>query len=183
VWSTAVRTAGGACYGDPASAGYNDSLAILVGSNYGKNQAITAVAYHNGSSGTAEIELLLRSSYTATQVFQYEVTVGPTGISIVKWQGNQGAFSFLPLINGTTGSYIGGGLNNGDTFVAAITGDATTTTITVTQNGTLIAQANDTIGISGNAPYVTGNPGIGFDIGGGGTAANIGWKSYSVVTT
>jgi hypothetical protein len=182
VWNTTVRTVGGAgAFGDPASSAFNDTVAVLVG-NYGAHQTATGVVYHPAGSGSAELELHLRLSYNATQIFTYEIDfVVPTlSVAIVKWRGNQGNFINLPLVNGTSGTYAA--LKDGDVVVAEISGDASTAVITVKLNGILIAQAIDSVAVSGSAPYASGNPGIGFDVGAGGNSANLGWKRFSVVS-
>jgi chitodextrinase len=181
VWHKTMRSIGGVgAFGDPAAYGLDDSVSVLTGSGYLKDQTITAAVHKvAGDPGATELELHLRLSFNATQIFTYEVDLIPNGLNIAKWTGNQGSYLLLPLINGTNGVFATP-LQDGDVFVATISGDSSLSTITVTQNGTLIARANDSAAISGSAAYVSGNPGIGGD---NATSANLlAWKSYSVST-
>jgi hypothetical protein len=181
VWRKTMRSSGGVgAFGDPASVGVDDSVSVLTASGYLKDQTITAVVHKAaGDPGATELELHLRLSFNATQIFTYEVDLIPNGLNIAKWTGNQGSYLVLPLTSGTNGVFATP-LQDGDVFVATISGDSSLSTITVTQNGTLIARANDSAAISGSAAYVSGNPGIGGD---NATSANLlAWKSYSVTT-
>jgi hypothetical protein len=168
--------------GSSGASSFNDSISRLTGTGYQKNQTITATLFVAGSGGSTEVELHVRTSFNSTQIFTYEfdISFATNSVIIVKWKGDIGDITILPFTNGTDGTGLT--LSNGDVFVAAITGDATLSTLTLKQNGTLIAQANDSTAISGIAPYVTGNPGIGGDDGNG-QSNNVGWKNYSVVTS
>lgn len=166
VFNNPVSTTGGHAVG-LNSTGFNDSIAQLVG-NYGPNQTITAVAYHPGASGAAEIELHLRMDTHANgDVFTYEVDIIPSlsEINLVDWHGAQGTITQL-----TTGAITG--VADGDTFVASLIGNQ----FTIKQNGTTI--------ISFNQPNARtfGTPGIGLDAGTPTNGANFGWKSFSVTT-
>ena len=183
VWATAARSESGAAFGDPASAGTNDSVVALVGA-YGKTQTVTATLRRGATTGGEEAEIHVRLSFNATQIFSYEIDIVGSSVVIVKWTGNQGSIFNLPYTNGTNGFCVGNVIPvNGDVFVVAITGDATLSTITVRQNGTLIAQADDSAAISGTAAYIVGNPGLGWDVGASGSYNQLGWDSFRVVTS
>jgi chitodextrinase len=189
IWNTRVRTAGGVAFGDPQSAGVNDSVAFLTGTGYLKNQTVTATVYKAGDAGSAELEIHLRGSFDGTQIFSYEIDIF-NGIVPVKWYGTQGTYLILPYTFGN--GHLAPGTNDvpedGDIFTASIVGDANQSTISVYQtvggvgSPILIMQAQDSAAISGSAPFVTGNPGIGFDVGAGGTWNLVGWKEFSVDT-
>jgi hypothetical protein len=162
---------------------FNDTVAVLTGS-WAKNQTITAVVRRGTTTGAEELELHLRLSYDMSIIWTYEVDITPSGVVVAKWLGSQGNYVNLPPTNGTSGNYPGGKRPaNGDVFEAAVTGDATLTTITVKMNGVLILQSNDSVAISGTTPYTSGNPGIGFDVGAVGAYDQLGWDSFSVLAT
>ena len=184
-WTTRVRTTGGNAFCDPASSGFNDCVAILQDQTYYKDQVAEATLYLSGGAlGSNETELILCATYNSTQIFLYECLFlfASTGVLIVKWQGNQGTITVLPFTNGTAGGYVGSVLpSDGTVFRCEVTGDASLRTIKIYQDNTLIAQADDSVAISGDAPYITGAPGIAFDNAGAQQGA-VGWKDYSVVT-
>ena len=166
-----VITTGGHAVG-PNSSGDNDAVAQLVGT-YGRDQVITAHAYHSGASGPAEIELHLRMLTIAPdQIYTYEVDIIPSlsEINLMKWSGNQGSVVQLTSVPIS-------GVNDGDTFVASAVGPANATVFTVKLNGTTILTYTDT------SAFVTGNPGIGFDAGNPSDGDNFGWVDYSVTTS
>src|SRR5262249_343878 len=136
------------------------------------------------TTGAEEVELHLRMSYDATRIWTYEVDFTPSVVVVAKWRGDQGNYVNLPAVNGTSNAYPGGRqLRNGDVVEPSITGAATLSTITVKLNGGVILQSNDSAAISGSAAYVTGNPGIGFDVGKVGTYNQFGWSSFAVTAT
>lgn len=174
VWNTSVRSvANTAAFGDPASAGTNDSIVCLTGNTYGKTQTVTGVVYRNGSFGSAEIELHVLMSFNTTQVFTYELDLTPSGVFVVKWLGTQNSISVL---NGSGDAYDTP-LADGDVWEFKAFYVSTTLHLEARQNGVLISSVTDA------SPYTTGNPGMGFDVGAGGTFNHLGWKSYSAVTT
>lgn len=165
-----VSTTGGNAVGLLSSV-TNDSVAHLVGA-YGRDQTVTCTVFHNGSSGSAEIELHLRCTFLTNQVKTYEIDIVPSQdvCVIVKWNGDQGDFTNLA----SSGSL--GGAADGDVFKASCIGPSNNTVITVYKNNVQIVQATDT------SAYVTGNPGMGFDAGNPTNGALFGWKDFSVVT-
>jgi hypothetical protein len=145
---------------------YDDSVAVLKGT-FGADQearatvfsTVTAAAYY------AEVELLLRGTVsTAGTVQTYEVvfSVNPSAqtqgsyCEIVKWFGPSTGgpgVQFLSL----TGQQTITAPTTGAVVRARIVGN----TITAYINSTQVAQITDSVGLSGTAPYTTGNPGIG----------------------
>jgi hypothetical protein len=179
VWNTTVRSENGAAFGDPLSAGFNDTVSVLTGS-WPKDQTVTATVRRGTTTGGEEIELHLRLSYDASNIWTYEVDFTPSGVVVAKWRGPQGSYVNLPPTNGTSNAYAGGRRpQDGDVVEASITGDASMSTITVKLNGALILQSNDSVFISSSAAYTGGNPGIGFDVGKAGTFNQLGWALFS----
>lgn len=165
-----VITTGGHAVG-PSSNGDNDSIAQLVGT-YGRDQTITARAYHSGSSGAAEIELHLRMRTLSTgEVYTYEVDIIPSlsEINLMKWSGTQGSVVQLATVAISA-------VNDGDTFVASAIGPGNATVFTIQLNGTTLLTYTDT------SAFTAGNPGIGLDAGNSSDGANFGWADFSVTT-
>lgn len=178
VWTNAVKKLGGVAIDAGAATSFNDAVAVLVGS-WNAHQRVTCTISVAGAFATSEVEIHLRFSFNSTQIFAYEVDCVPSGVAIEKWTGTQGSVFNLPLTNGTTGSYVGSVQpSSGDQFQAEITDSGGVATIKVWQivsgASTLIAQADDSLAISGTAIHTTGNPGIGFDNGNG----NVGWTDF-----
>lgn len=187
-WTSRVRTTGGNAIGDPAASSTNDAIACLVGAYY-KNQKVTAKMFIGGAlTGAEETELHVLTTFSGANIFTYEMDMAPALTAIfafVKWQGAQGLITVLPFINGTTGNYVGNTCSDGDIFEFSVVDEnlsPASLLLTLKQNGTIIAQARDTLAISGTAPYTNGTPGIGFD-NGGANNANCGWADYAAVTT
>jgi hypothetical protein len=164
---TLVDTSGGIAYGtQTGSGGYDDSYAHLSG--FSANQSGTGVIHLDSSidgSCTHEVEILLRMADSANTARGYECNLAYNGAyaEIVRWNGAIGDFTYL-----ARGS-VPGGVHDGDTLSASIVG----TTITLTVNGTQIAQATD-------STFASGNPGIGFWRGGAcGRTGDYGFTSYT----
>ena len=160
---TFVDTEGGIAFGTQVlgmnrsgPGAYNDSYAYLSG--FAADQRASAVV-HQGTIDpgcTHEVEILLRWSDADHVAQGYECNLAYDGsyAQIVRWNGPVGDFTYLG-----SGS-VPGGVHDGDTLAASITG----TRITLSVNGVVTATADD-------ASYATGNPGIGFWRGDGGCGA------------
>lgn len=148
---------------------YDDSIAHLSTSlaTYSPNQYAQGTVYKAAgytTSGSHEVELLLRFQITAHNARGYEVLWGIAGyIAIVRWNGPLG--NYTPLLENVSPGI--GAPVDGDVLRAEITGN----TITVYKNGSLVATASD-------STQASGQPGMGLWPIDGATAANLGWKSY-----
>lgn len=153
---TAVRTNGNLALGTQTSATtgcYCDSLALLTG--FSANQRVSAVVNFTGartsSTGTHEVELILRGTISAHSISLYEVNIGYS----------QGAGWYMQImkLNGPMGTFEevdqGGAplpdVKTGDVFSAEIQGS----TIRAYLNGVLYRSATD-------STITSGQPGIGF---------------------
>lgn len=163
---TTTNKAFGTQDGNQAVGVYNDSVAILRGT-FGKNQRVTATAFNTLPSGAyyAEAELWGRGRITPNNTRGYEVLFSTNSASqtqgsyveIAKWLGPVGGagVQFVSLTGGQVA--LPGGLAAGDVASATFIDD----TITAYRNGVQVAQVTDSVGLSGTAPYVDGNPGLG----------------------
>lgn len=161
-----IRTTPGKAFGNQtgSSGVYDDSVSLLTGP-WGPDHevqgtifsSVTAAAYY------AEVELHLRGTLASHSIQTYEVlfSVNPSArtqgsyCEIAKWFGSQGGATF----NGQslTGQIAITAPVTGDIVRARIVGN----TISAYINGVLVASIADSVGLSGTAPYVTGNPGMG----------------------
>jgi len=180
-WS-AVQIVGGRAFGTQTGPlAYDDSFAILNGA-FAADQQCSAVVYRNPSliGVDHEVELLLRATVSAHSAKFYECDFAHHGgLWVVKWLGPLaqavGDGGFIQIAN-FSGGFIP--LVDGDVLKAQIVGN----TISVWVNATLKGTVTDTVGLSGTAPYTTGNPGIGFfTIDGGGASPNtdLGFTSFT----
>lgn len=191
VFTNGMFTLGGRAFGAAAASGTNDAVACLVGA-YLPNQDITAVFYENGGTiGAAEIELHLNVTFNSTDIHLYECDmINGQSVNLVKWQGPQSSIFIFTLEAGTTGNAVTGSFINGDEVRFRSTGLAANRLLQVYHRrpggggfaSTLIAQTHDTTAISGDAPLIAGTPGMGGD-NGGANFLNLGWESFSVVTS
>jgi hypothetical protein len=153
---TAVRTNGAIAFGTQTSATtgcYCDSLALLTG--FSANQRVSAVVKFTGtrtsSTGTHEVEIILRGTINAHSISLYEVNIGYSQAA--------GWYMQIIKLNGPMGTFVeidqGGSplpdVKTGDVFTAEIQGS----TIRAYLNGTLYRSATD-------STITTGQPGIGF---------------------
>ncbi len=174
-WTT-VDTAGGTAFGTQAlgvsrsgPTGYDDSYAYLDG--FSPDQEASAVVSLGtiDTSCTHEVEVLLRWDDGAHLAQGYECNVAFDGsyAQIVRWNGAVGDYMYLG-----SGS-VPGGVRDGDTVSARVTGGH----ITLSVNGTVRATADD-------ATYPDGNPGIGFWRGdsGCGTLGDYGFTSFQATS-
>ncbi|MEQ1504041.1 MAG: hypothetical protein ABMB14_17495 [Myxococcota bacterium] len=151
---TNVRSAGGIAFGTQTGFdGYDDSIALLTG--FGADQRVSAVVRSDGArspaTGTHEVELILRGSYTPQFQTLYECNLGYAGdagwyAQIVVLDGPIGTFRDITI--GLTSSLE---IHDGDLFTAEIVGD----TIRTYVNGEPVAMAVD-------GSITSGQPGIGF---------------------
>jgi hypothetical protein len=170
-----VRTTTGLAFGtQDGSGGYDDSSAIQTGT-WGASQWAKAVVSVSADSATyREVELRLRFNLGANSATGYEINfstvVGDQYIQVVNWKGGLGSFN---LVNATS-AY---GVVNGDTVMATVSGTGDSTVIKAYLNGSLVLTADD-IG-SGDTPWNSGNPGMGFYLEGtSGENADFGFSSW-----
>ena len=151
---TNVRTGGGLAFGTLTGlGGYEDSIALLSG--FAANQRVTATVHftsnRSAATGTHEVELILRGSYTAHVQHLYECNLGYAGAT--------GWYSQIVRMNGAIGDFTDittsvsplPDIKDGDVFTAEIVGSVISTYV----NGVKTTTATD-------ATHATGQPGIGF---------------------
>lgn len=171
-WTT-VETANGIARGTQAlgvsrsgPGQYNDSYAYLSG--FPPDQQASGVIHLGNidASCTHEVEILLRWGDSAHAARGYECNLAYDGsyAQIVRWNGPVGDFTYLG--SGT----VPGGVHDGDTLSASITGDR----ISLAVNGVERATAQD-------STFAAGEPGIGLWRGssGCGTLGDYGFTSYT----
>jgi len=169
-----VQTSPGLAWGvGPCPTEYADPTAILKGT-WGPDQTLRAKAHVTSPNPKyyQEIELRLRTTVKAHSITGYEINIGVSHayVQIVRWNGPLADFTYLgstctyPAVCGQVNGYT---ISNGDVAVATIKGNK----IDVYVNGKLIATVTD-------STYSTGNPGIGFNFGCGGTYSDFGWSSF-----
>lgn len=168
---TDVRTSGGIAYGtNGVTNGYDDSYSILSG--FGPNQTVEAVVYRSSSLNrnvTHEVELALRFSDDANNARGYECLFAFYGqIQIVRWNGGIGNFTVL---SATGPQHIYREFQSGDVIKASMIGN----TISVYVNGTLVAQAVDSM-------FQSGQPGMSFFTRPGGNSAHFGLTSLTATS-
>jgi hypothetical protein len=151
---TNVRTNGSIAYGTQTGfGGYDDSIALLTG--FGPDYRISAVVHFAGTrssnTGSHEVELILRGSYTPHIQHLYECNLGYS---------SAGWYAQIMRMDGVSGAYTDIGnavvtafpaVKDGDVFTAEVSG----TTIRSYLNGVQLLTATD-------SAYPTGQPGIGF---------------------
>lgn len=170
-----VQTSIGYAWGvGPCRVSYADPTAILKGA-WGPDQTVQATARIRATDTSyyQEIELRLRTTVRAHRMAGYEVNFGVSHayLQIVRWNGPLADFTYLGsscTYPSVCGQVTGFTIHNGDVAKAIISGG----TISVYVNGTLRATATD-------STYTTGNPGIGYNYGCGGTYANFAWENFS----
>jgi hypothetical protein len=167
-----VQTATNLAYATNINNGtYDDSLALIKSSVCapGNDQFAEGVYSLDGAytpPGSHETELILRGTFQSGPNYGplYEISCPwHSDISVIRQDGTLGGFTVL---SGTgSGSGI---LVNGDVIRAKIVGN----TITVYKNGVSILVVVD-------STITTGQPGMGFFVGAGGTQNKIGWSSWN----
>lgn len=169
---TNVQTTTGLAFGtESGSGGYDDSTAV-VGGSWGANQMAQATAHtvNQNDNLYEEVELRLRTTITAHSITGYEINFRCTSnttqyVQIVRWNGPLGSFTYV-------NTAVGPGLHDGDLVKATILGS----TITAYINGTMVVQGTD-------STYPSGNPGVGFFLGGalpsGGANSDYGFTNFT----
>lgn len=171
IFTNAVQKSGGFAIDGGTATGFNDAVATLVYGTWTGNLRLTSTLHIGGAIGAAEVEFHCNTTYNATQLFLYETDFTNGGMIGVKWLGDQSSIFILPATGGL-GGWVGSvPPSNGDIIIQERTDNGTVVTINVWQKisgvSTLVYQYKDSLAISGTAPYLTGQPGIGFDNGGG----------------
>jgi len=168
---TLVETASGVASGtQTGNGGFDDSYAHLSG--FPADQRASAVVHRDAvidPGCTHEVEILLRWSDDVHDAHGYECNLAYDGsyAQIVRWEGPFGQFTYIG-----SGS-VPGGVHDGDTLAASAIGGH----ITLSVNGTEVAQADD-------ATFVDGDPGIGFWRGGPcGARGDYGFTSFTAEPT
>jgi hypothetical protein len=107
---------------------------------------------------THEVEILLRWADAPHSARGYECNFAYDGgyVQIVRWNGRLGDFTYLAGETAPGGGKVSGGIHEGDTVSARITGSV----ITAYVNGVQLATAKD-------STWQNGDPGMGFWRGGG----------------
>jgi hypothetical protein len=154
------------------SGAYNDSYAALSG--FPPNQSASAVIHLDSTidrSTTHEVEILLRITDDSNKLTAYECNFAYDGSYCQIVRLDSTSFTYLAGPNAGQGS-VAGGLHEGDVVSAKIIGS----TITSYVNGKQVAQATD-------STYPTGNPGMGFWLGGPSTTPNSYYSFTSFTAT
>ena len=147
---------------DDSIAHLSTSVATFASNQYAQGTVYKAAGYT--TSGSHEVELLLRFQTTAHNARGYEILWGISGyVAIVRWNGPLG--NYTPLYDPGVGSISVPA--DGDVLRAEIIGS----TISVYKNGNLVKSVTDTT-------YASGQPGMGFWPVDGATPQNLGWKSF-----
>lgn len=166
-----VATSPGRAFGlESGVTGYDDATALLTGT-WGPNQSAEATVFasHQNDKLWQEVELRLRSSFSAHVATGYEILFRCSKskqayADIVRWDGPLGKFTYLSHKEGA--EY---GVAEGDVVKATMVGNV----ITVYKNGVKMNQVTD-------GTFATGRPGMGFFLQGGtGTNRDYGFTSYS----
>jgi len=162
-----VQTTPGFAFGVSEPTQFGDANAILTGA-WGPDQTLTGTIKVTTIPAQGEVELHLRMTMTSNNIKGYEVLC-PTqnnpgyGVQIVRWNGPNGKYAYLPQ-TGNTGAHQ---CLNGNVIKATITG-TNPVVINVYLNGSSTpftsATDNGTASNPGGAagPWTSGNPGIGF---------------------
>jgi chitodextrinase len=167
-----VRTTPGLAFGtEIGNTGFDDSTAILSG-NWGPDQTCQATVHSvNQNSGNyEEVECRLRSAISAHSNTGYEINFrcvhdGTQYVQIVRWNGLLGSYTYV-------NTAAGPGIKDGDVVKATISGN----TITAYINNVQIVQGID-------STYSSGNPGMGFYLGGGANNSDYGFASFAASDT
>lgn len=169
-WKT-IRTTGGRAHAVAYTDQYDDAYAILSG--FPPNVQAEATIYKNGPG--YETELLFRMAHTSNSVRGYEClfNVDGAGMTLVRWNGPRGDFTFLRL------SVYGGSpvAVTGDKIRGSMVGSLLRLWFIPIKTGipVLIAQAND-------STFADGQPGIAFYAHAPVVLTDFGFSDYSVVS-
>jgi hypothetical protein len=163
-----VNTTPALAYGtETGNNGYDDSTAVLTGT-WGSNQTVEATVHSVNQTDNVyeEVEIRLRSALSSHVATGYEINfrcskTSAAYVQIVRWDGGLGKFTYVATQGGV-------GVQDGDVVKATIVGNVITAYI----NGAQVVQGTDDT-------YTTGNPGMGFFLGG---ATGINTKDYGFST-
>jgi hypothetical protein len=166
-WANIATTPGLAYGTETGNGGYDDSTALLTGT-WGSNQTAEATVHSVNQTDNVyeEVEIRLRSALSANVATGYEINfrcskTSQAYVQIVRWDGGLGKFTYVATQGGV-------GVQNGDVVKATIVGNVITAYI----NGQQVLQGTD-------STYITGNPGMGFFLGG---ATGINTQDYGFST-
>jgi hypothetical protein len=183
---TLCQSSSGRIFGTNTVGGTADSYAYLDPSvGLGNDYTITGVVHRDATvlDGITdyEIELHIRMSDDASDVFTYELdlsnTIGGSGYQFVRWTGTNG--SFTDLSSQVTDSGLAHGTpQDGDTYTISVTGLA----VVVKVNGSTMFTYTLGSGTGDTSPLTTGNPGVGFDLSAGAVNGLLAWNSWSVTS-
>jgi hypothetical protein len=166
-WHNVVTTPGLAM-GTDSPAPYSDPVAILTGT-WHPDQIVEATVYSINQTETYEqgVELRLRNTITAHSITGYEILfrclkTASAYVAVIKWNGPLADFVYLDIKYGA--QY---GVTTGDIVKASIIGNK----IEVYINNVLVTSGVDN-------SFATGNPGLGFNFGCGGTYSDFGFSKF-----
>lgn len=187
-----VQTNGTMAFGVSEPTGFGDPTAVLTGS-WGPTQTVqgTVKVVNTPASGGCchEVEVRLRNTISASSISGYEAycSIVPQAgyCHIAGWGGANGTFKNLDECAGISDSTT---LVNGDVLKATASG-SNPTTVTLYVNNVQKLQIVDNGNIGGNClyngdnahhgPYTSGNPGLGFFIGGASDWSSWGISSFT----
>lgn len=175
-WTT-LQEGGGVLFGSQDnSGGFDDSYAHLLG--YGPNQRAWGRIAKGATSGTMEVEILLRVTDSAGSCKLYECNLAHDGVyaQIIRWKGPIGTsgadFEYLAF-NAATAVPA-----DDDVFMAEISGNIITSYL----NGVVQATADITTTSGGpTAIYPTGNPGVATYRDHGAASTTYGFKTFNAL--
>jgi hypothetical protein len=157
-----MNTAGGRCFGENFSLGYDDCVAIINPARiaFGPSQVIRAsffkqVGYASGS--THEAQLLLRANFGANTIDSYEVLATDGALQLMKWKGVVGGFAELP-----TDFAASLDIQTGDIMIAQVSGISPVVIEVYRDRGGTITHWHTTHddGTINGAVIPTGQPGL-----------------------
>jgi hypothetical protein len=171
-----VQTSPGRAFGTqtggirPAPQKYDDSAALLTGV-WGPDQSAEATVYavNQNDQINEEVELRLRSAFSAHQGTGYEILFRSSKSAkayceIVRWNGPLGSFTYLKQAQGPQC-----GVASGTVVKATMVGNVIRAYI----NGAQVLEATDNT-------YTSGNPGMGFYLErGSGVNGDFGFTSFT----
>lgn len=162
-WTNVDANSGDAIGTKDNGSNFDDSIACLSG--FAANHSGTGIIHKQTTSGTMEVEILLRWTISAHVASGYECNLAHDAsyTEIVRWNGATGSFNILSHITSGIGT-----VNDGDSFKAEVIGN----TINVYHNGSLINTTTDNT-------FATGNPGIGFYRTAGAAFSQYAFSSFS----
>lgn len=164
-----VQSTPGLCFATRNLGGFNDDIAHLTGSWPANQFAQGTVFLQTGYTASHEIELFVMFQITANNARGYEWFTNTTsgGSGIVRWNG---AFSDFTSLSPTGAGP--GQVATGDVLRLEATVSGSTVNLVAKKNGTTVYTVSDTV-------WLSGAPGLGFDVSSAGTQSSFGWSAYS----